>query len=338
MLEFVVERLDRRVVELRGLTECLELNVSVGHGKKGLLHRRVEHAALAQRQPRHQRPLEFAHGGIGPADAEQCLAGVRTLETHSLQNGFRLRGALTLQQHETEREIRLVFQGQQLLAAGVYLADPVEVGNRFLQPASADQCHAQIELCVRGPVRRALPIAQRGNGVVVASLAHHELREQHVAFRVDARIHLVRYLAQRPLGLFQIAALVPNLAQIKPGAVAHELGSVLLEQRLENSARLDVLAEGQVQASEQQLRFFLGVRNPPQLPRSQQAGDRVEVVVLKEIEQHIAVGQVLYLMRRQPVGIRLDVFCLRNGSRQQQSAEEERPQSVDHALHIIPSL
>ncbi len=66
------------------------------------------------------------------------------------------------------------------------------VPNRFRQPASAHQCHAQIELRVGSPVGRAFPAAQRRNGVVVAPLAHHELREQHVAFRVDARVDLVR--------------------------------------------------------------------------------------------------------------------------------------------------
>ena len=84
-----------------------------------------------------------------------------------------------------------------------------------------------------------------------------------------------------------------------------------------------MLAERQVQTSEQQFGFFLGVRNPSQLPRRQQARDGVEVIVLEKIEQHVAVGQVLDRMRRQTVGIRLDVFSLRSrqGHRQQQSAK-----------------
>ncbi len=204
------------------------------------------------------------------------------------------------------------------------------------QAAPAHQGHAEIELRIRGPIRRAFPIAERGDGVVVAPLAHHELRQQHVSFCVDARIDLVGNLAQCALRFLQITALIPNLAEIKPGPVAHEFGGVLFQQGLEYPARLDMLAQGKIQAAEQQFGLLRGVRNPAQLPRRQQAGDRIKIVVLKEVEQHIAVGKILDFMRRQPIGIRLDVLGLqRPRRRQQQSAEHQRPQCVDQAQEPV---
>ncbi len=110
-----------------------------------------------------------------------------------------------------------------------------------------------------------MPIAQGRDGIVVALLAHHQLREQHVALGVDARIDLVRHLAQGAFGLLEVAALIPNLAQIEPGPVAHRFGGVLLQQRLEDPARLHMLAQRQIQAAQQQFRLALGVRNAVEL-------------------------------------------------------------------------
>ena len=86
----------------------------------------------------------------------------------------------------------------------------------------------------------------------------------------------------------QIAALVPDLAEIEPRLVAHRFGGLAGEQRLEYLAGLDVLAERQVQPAEQQLRLAFGVRQALELLRSQQARDRIEIIVLIEIEQDVA--------------------------------------------------
>ena len=146
-----------------------------------------------------------------------------------------------------------------------------------------------------------MPARQRGNGIVIASLPQHQLREQHVALGADARLDLVRYLAQRALGFLQIAALVPHLAEIEPRLVAHRFGGLAREQRLEYLAGLDVLAERQVQPAEQQLRLALGVRQPVELLRREQPRDRIEIIVLVEIEEHVAVLQILDVVRRQAV-------------------------------------
>ena len=103
----------------------------------------------------------------------------------------------------------------------------------------------------------------------------------------------------------QIAALVPDLAEIEPRLVAHRLGGLAGEQRLENLAGLDVLAEREIQPAEQQLRLAFRMRQPLELLRRQQPGDRIEVVVLIEIEEDVAVVQILDVVRRQAVGVGL---------------------------------
>jgi len=58
-----------------------------------------------------------------------------------------------------------------------------------------------------------MPGLQRRDRVVVAALAQHQLRQQHVTLGADARLNLVRDLFQRALGLLEIAALIPHLAR-----------------------------------------------------------------------------------------------------------------------------
>ena len=250
MVHLRIERLDGGIVVIGSLAGRRELAVGVRHGEKGLLHRRIEQAALAQCQPGHQRALEFAHAGVSPADAEQRFARVRALQAHPLKNGFCFGGALRLQQCKTQRQVRLVLERQQLLAAGLDAPHPIKVRNGFGKAVLAYQRDTQVELRISGPIRRSMPVAQCRNGIVIAFLPHHQLREQHVAFGADPRVDLVRDLPQGTLGLLKIAALIPDLAQIEPGLVAHRFGRVLVEQRLEYPAGLDMLAQRQVQAAQ----------------------------------------------------------------------------------------
>jgi hypothetical protein len=98
--------------------------------------------------------------------------------------------------------------------------------------------------------------------------------------------------------------------------------------RLENLARLDVLAEREIKSPEQELRLALGMREPLELLCRQQAGNGIEVIVLIEVEKDVAVMQVLDVVRRQAVGIGLLVLrpsrCQRQ--RDEQTAERDRPQ------------
>ncbi len=185
-----------------------------------------------------------------------------------------------------------------------------------------------------------MPALERRDGLVVAALAQLQLREQHVALGADARLDLVGDLAQRALGLGEVAALVPDLAEIEPRLVAHRFGDLAGKQRLENLARLDVLAEREIQSAEQQLRLALGVRQPLELLRRQQARDGVEVVVLIEVEEDVAVMQVLDVVGRQAVGIRLLVLrpSRRQRQRDEQTAERDRPQLGSQMPHVTPVI
>src|SRR3984885_15962043 len=143
-LELRIEGLDGGVVVLGSLTRRRQLIVSVGHREKGLLDRRVQQAALAQSQPWHQRAFEFTHSGIRPADAEQRLARERALEAYALQDGFGFRRPLRLQQRESQRQIGLVPERQQLLAAGLDAPHAIEIPEGVGEPVLAYQSHSQV--------------------------------------------------------------------------------------------------------------------------------------------------------------------------------------------------
>jgi hypothetical protein len=173
-----------------------------------------------------------------------------------------------------------------------------------------------------------VPALQRRDGLVVFTLAQLQLREQHVALGADARLDLVGDLAQRALGLLEVAALVPDLAEVEPRLVAHRLGGLAGEQRLENLACLDMLAEREIEPAEQQLGLAFRVRQPLELLRRQQPSDRIEVVVLIEIEKDVAVMQVLHIVGRQAIRVGLLVLRPpgRERQREEQTAERHRPQ------------
>ena len=322
------------VIRLGGLPGRAELVVGVRNRQIGLLHGGIQQIALGERQPRNQRPLELPQRRIGPTDAEECLARIGAFQPHPLQERPRIRRALRLQQGEPQGEIGLVPERQQLLVRRGDPAHLVEMGDRLGQAAPAHQRNAEIELRIRGPVARPMPGAQRGDGVVVAPLPHHDLRQQHVALGVGAGLDLVRHLPQCALGLLEVAALVPNLPQIEPCLVAHRFRGAGIQQRREDLAGLDVLAQGQVQAAEQQFRLPLGVRQALPLLRRQQARDRIEEVVLIEIKEHVAIGEVLDVMGRQSVRIGLDVLGIRARPRQhqQRAAEGQRTEPMEQAL------
>ena len=61
--------------------------------------------------------------------------------------------------------------------------------------------------------------------------------------------------SQRRRGSSQIVALVPDLREIEPGAIAHVERHVVVEQRLEDPAGFLVLAEREIQAALEQLGF-----------------------------------------------------------------------------------
>jgi hypothetical protein len=141
MLDLRVEGIDSGVVIFGGLAGRGQLGVGVRDREKGLLNRRVEQAALAQVEPRHQRTLEFTHSRVRPAHAQQRLARVRSFQAHPLKNGFGLGGALRLQQRESKRQVRLVPERQQLFAARVDAAHAIEIRDGVGEPVLAHQRH-----------------------------------------------------------------------------------------------------------------------------------------------------------------------------------------------------
>ncbi len=106
----------------------------------------------------------------------------------------------------------------------------------------------------------------------------------------QAPLHLV----DRLLCAIEIAARVPDLREIEPRAIAHAFGRLRRQQLLEAGAGFVVQAQRKIETAEQQLRFVLVMREKTPLLIGVEARDRLEVVLLIEVEEDIAVVQVLH--------------------------------------------
>ena len=109
-------------------------------------------------------------------------------------------------------------------------------------------------------------------------------------------------LTDRVLGAVQIAARVPHLRQVEPGAVAHPGGNVRRQQLLEARTGLVVQPERQIQAAQEQLRLRLVVRQEVPMLIRIQARDRLEIVVRVDVEENVAVVQIADARRRKLLG------------------------------------
>jgi hypothetical protein len=122
-----------------------------------------------------------------------------------------------------------------------------------------------------------------------------------VAFRLDIDRESARRLAKRPVGLFVKAGRIEHLAEVEPGLVANGLRRRCIgEKPLENFTRLAVLAERQVEAAAQELGIACMRNEPALVAVSREPDQRIEIVLLVEMEQYVAVVQVLDLHRGQP--------------------------------------
>ena len=94
-----------------------------------------------------------------------------------------------------------------------------------------------------GLILAAAPGVQQCDGFVEALLAHEDVAEQVQPLGLEVRRQPALHFLDGALGAIEIAARVPDLAEIEPGAVAHSLGHGLREQRFEARAGLVVQAE-----------------------------------------------------------------------------------------------
>ena len=164
----------------------------------------------------------------------------------------------------------------------------------------AHERDAEVELPVREPVARPLPVRQLGDRLVVLLPVQESLRDQEAALRLLVDRKRSCRLAQRPVGLLVEPGRIQDLAEVVPGLVAHGLGCRRVRQQaLEDFARLAMLAEREVEAAAQELRIARMRGEPALVAIGGEPHERVEMVVLVEIEQHVAVVQVLHIDGRQ---------------------------------------
>ena len=92
----------------------------------------------------------------------------------------------------------------------------------------------------------------------------------------------------------KIAALLPDLREEEPRAVVQRRLDGLLQHALEDFAGEPMLAVRQIQAAEHELGFGAVMLELAALLCREQARQRREVVFLEELEQHLAVREILH--------------------------------------------
>jgi hypothetical protein len=158
----------------------------------------------------------------------------------------------------------------------------------------AHERYAALVLRVADPrVARPAPGLERGQGVREPALLHEHLRVEHLPLGLELSGELVADARERRFGLREIAALLPDLREEIPRAIVQSRVCVLLEHALEDLAGQPMLAVRQIQAAEHELGFGAVMLELTALLRCEQARQRREVVLLKELEQHLAVGEIL---------------------------------------------
>ncbi len=133
---------------------------------------------------------------------------------------------------------------------------------------------------------------QKPDGLIEATLAHENVGVQVLALGFELGRHPAVDFLQGISGLVQITARVPDLREIEPRPVAHTRRNIIRQQGLEALAGLVVHAERKIESAEQQLPLGFMMRNVIPMLVRREAGDRLEVVVLEEIEEHIAIVKI----------------------------------------------
>ena len=295
---FFVEGRDRAVVAFERLAVSAQFGIGVGHGDTRFEHGRIAGITLGQFGPRHECALRVFHRGCGPAEAEQRLVGLQAEQAHTLERAPGVFGVIGLQRRETERHVGLVAQAAVLLVGGGCAAELVEQLAALFHLAALDQRHAEVVARISADTAFAAAHAaeHRDRGGVVTA-RHQQVGLEQTALFFEIGRQVVFDLADRLLGLGQEAALIPNLGQVVPGAVAHRGRGAFFDQLGEDLAGFAVQPVRQQQAATQHLGFVGVARNTVEVLRHHQTRHRREVTPLIELEQAVAVVRVLHDMR-----------------------------------------
>ena len=228
-----------------------------------------------------------------------------------------------LQQRIPERQVGLVPQRGKLFVPGVDIAELFEDLLRFLHTATAHQGDTEIELRVARPLRIAFPVLQQRNRAIEIAAVDQQLRLQHRCLALDVLWQVVADVVERSLRLIEVPALAPDLREKEPGPVANFRIDVVRQQALEYIRRLEVMSVGEVQATLEQLRLRRMLLQLLLLLCGQQANDGREVVLLVEVEKHLAVMRFLYDDRRRLVLARERRRCRRQERQDQETTDED---------------
>lgn len=162
-------------------------------------------------------------------------------------------------------------------------------------------------------------------GLLETPLAHQHIHRQMVALGLEFLRELASHPTERLETALVVAALVPDLGEVVPGAVADRCRHVGCQQALETRRRLVVHAELQVEAPGLHQRVMLVVRHAAPLLVGLETRQRLELLTTIDMEHHVTVVQILHADLRQlgrwPLAVQR-AAAERHGDDAQQTARE----------------
>ena len=178
------------------------------------------------------------------------------------------------------------------------VADRLEQHAALRRVAGAHERNAEVETCESGPRRIVVPDPKRGRRVGVTAERHEDVRLEQATLGLE----LARQRALNPReiarGLLVVTALIADPRKIEERAIRDGRVEAAGQQAVENAVGFRVQAERQVHSAGEHLGFRGMIRQPAEVPCSLEAHDGIEIVVLEELEQHVAVVQVANLAPR----------------------------------------
>ena len=243
----------------------------------------------------------------------------------------RLAGAL-LQVREAEREVGSIAQRSLLVGLRRHRPDGLEQSPSILGGAGTDHRDAEIEPRVWRPVVVAR-LLQRAHGLAEATLRHQHVRGKQSALRLErARQRRANALEAAPcLGV--VAALVADASQVEVRAVADRLRYRSGQQPVEDPRGLGVQSQRKVEAARKQLGFRRVMLDPVQVARHLEAHQRVEIIVLEKVEQHVAVIEVANLAGGRQVPRCILRMTGAHATGEHAGDTDQRPATVTRSAH-----
>ena len=304
LLEFATERVDRALVQHRGATVHVELAVRVRQREQAVLDGAVRRVALDEDAPGHDRALEALGRRVRPAGAEQRAGRERPLEAHAIERALGEVELRRVEQQRAEDEVGLVPDGARLARVPLDAAGAVELAHGLLGLVGTEKRDAQVVRREAGERLGALDVAQHVDRLHGPPEGHQHVRPQEGRLVPDGGVHAALDPIEGPQRLVVLPLVEVDAREAERRLVAHGIGHVRLEHRLDRAAGAVVHAVLELEVADRELglvdvmveRVEVRLVDPVMLrDLGVEALERLEVVTLMGVEERLPEVRVAQL-------------------------------------------